>query len=90
LSTWGGAAAAQQLPAAGSGEGWARPAGKLLLAAAVGYEGEAAVVALAHIMRSRGASAFQACVAASQQHATFMVRHFAQTGLAALLVACCR
>ena len=45
----------------------------MLLAAAEGYEGEMAIVALAHIMRTRGVSLHQAIVAASQQHAAFMV-----------------
>ena len=45
----------------------------MLLAAAGGYEGELAVVALAHIMRARGVSLHQAIVAASEQHAAIMV-----------------
>lgn len=50
-----------------------RRAGRVLVAAAAGYEGEAAVVAVAHIMR-QGLSPHQALVAASQRHVALHVR----------------
>ena len=55
-------------PAGGRGDA------KVLIAAAAGYEGEAAVAALAHIMRREGSTPHQALVTASQQHAALHVR----------------
>lgn len=46
--------------------------GRVLVAAAAGYEGEAAVVAIAHIMR-QGLSPHEALVAASQRHVALHV-----------------
>lgn len=67
-----GAPAAAASPREATTGGLVR-AGRVLLLAAAGYEGELAVVALAHIMRACGVSLHQAIVAASQQHAGFLV-----------------
>ena len=51
--------------------------GSVLLAAAAGYEGEAAVAAIAHIMRQQRLSPYAAAVAARYQHTALHVRsHF--------------
>ena len=46
----------------------------MLIAAAAGYEGEAAVVAVAHIMRRQGVQPYEAMIAASQRHLALHVR----------------
>ena len=48
--------------------------GSVLLAAAAGYEGEAAVAAIAHIMREQRLSPYAAAVAARYQHTALHVR----------------
>lgn len=58
------ASAAGPLPSAG---------GRVLLAAVAGYEGEAAVGAIAHIMQQRGIGPHEALVAASQRHVALHV-----------------
>ena len=55
----------------------------MLLAAAAGYEGEAAVAAIAHIMRQQRLSPYAAAVAARYQHTALHVR-----SLFILILAC--
>lgn len=47
--------------------------GTVLLAAAAGYEGEAAVATIAHIMREQGVSPYAATLAARYQHTALNV-----------------
>ena len=50
------------------------PGGRILIAGTAGYEGEAAVAAVAHLMHSAASSAHKALVQASQHHMALRVR----------------
>ena len=50
------------------------PGGRVLIAGTAGYEGEAAVAAVAHLMHSAASSAHKALVQASQHHMALRVR----------------
>ncbi len=50
------------------------PGGRVVIAGTAGYEGEAAVAAVAHLMHSAASSAHKALVQASQHHMALRVR----------------